>query len=150
MFQRIWIIKRKSKWRIPRSLPFEKEKLELLPRRERENGKAVMVGRVRPLQLRGRKQARVKMALVLLRLFHLLSLLGPSILIDPLMLLPRLEDRSPRASPRGLADHSVHNYSDGHHGDGGAGTLHLGTSGDPFGRVVTHVDTEVVQPSPSP
>ncbi|GKE51857.1 hypothetical protein Tco_1487013, partial [Tanacetum coccineum] len=60
------------------------------------------------------------------------------------------EDRSPRASPRGSADHSVHNYSDDHHGDGGAGTLRLGTSGDPSGRVVTHVDTEVVQPSPSP
>ncbi|GKG20416.1 hypothetical protein Tco_0380217, partial [Tanacetum coccineum] len=60
------------------------------------------------------------------------------------------EDRSPWASPRGLADHSVHNYLDDHHGDGGAGTLRLGTSGDLSVRVVTHVDTEVVQPSPSP
>ncbi|GJT69830.1 hypothetical protein Tco_1029116 [Tanacetum coccineum] len=59
------------------------------------------------------------------------------------------EDRSPRESPRGLADHSVHNY-DTHHGDGGTGNLRLGTSGDPPERAITHVDTEVVQPSPSP
>ncbi|GJS68514.1 hypothetical protein Tco_0683079 [Tanacetum coccineum] len=58
------------------------------------------------------------------------------------------EDRSPRESPRGSADHSVHNY-DIHHGDGGTGNLRLGTSGDPPERAITHVDTEVVQPSPS-
>ncbi|GKA10451.1 hypothetical protein Tco_0689884 [Tanacetum coccineum] len=56
------------------------------------------------------------------------------------------EDRSPRESPHGSADHSVHNYSDAHQGDGGAGTLQLETSG----RAITHVDTEVVQPTPSP
>ncbi|GJR74431.1 hypothetical protein Tco_0086796 [Tanacetum coccineum] len=56
------------------------------------------------------------------------------------------EDRSPHESPQGLADHSVHNYSDAHQGDEGVGTLQLEASG----RAITHIDTEVVQPTPSP
>ncbi|GKD06623.1 hypothetical protein Tco_1181597 [Tanacetum coccineum] len=56
------------------------------------------------------------------------------------------EDRSPSESPYGSADHSVHNYSDAHQGDGGAGPFQLETSG----RAITHVATEVVQPTPSP
>ncbi|GKE32509.1 hypothetical protein Tco_1451831 [Tanacetum coccineum] len=53
------------------------------------------------------------------------------------------EDHSPRISPRGSADHSVHNY-DAHHGDGEGGTLRLGASGDQSGRGMAHVDTEAV------
>ncbi|GJX38260.1 hypothetical protein Tco_0251563 [Tanacetum coccineum] len=60
------------------------------------------------------------------------------------------EDRSPRVSPRGSADHSVHNYFDIHHDNEEEEILRLGTFGDQFGRAMTHVDTEVVQPSPSP
>ncbi|GJY33492.1 hypothetical protein Tco_0417961 [Tanacetum coccineum] len=56
------------------------------------------------------------------------------------------EDRLPRASPRGSADHSVHNFSGTHYGDGEAETLRLGTFGDQLGRAMTHVDTEVVIP----
>ncbi|GKF09790.1 hypothetical protein Tco_0044014, partial [Tanacetum coccineum] len=59
------------------------------------------------------------------------------------------EDHSPRVSPRGSADHSVHNY-DAHHGDGEGETLRLGASGDPSGRGMAHVDTEVVRPTSSP
>ncbi|GKA68891.1 hypothetical protein Tco_0768808 [Tanacetum coccineum] len=60
------------------------------------------------------------------------------------------EDHSPRMSPRGSADHSVHNYSDVHHNNEEADTLRLGTSRDQSERAMTNVDTEVVQPSPSP
>ncbi|GJW47784.1 hypothetical protein Tco_0079430 [Tanacetum coccineum] len=56
------------------------------------------------------------------------------------------EDRSPRVSPRGSADHSVHNYSDVHHNNEEADTLRLGTSRDQSERAMTHVDTKVVQP----
>ncbi|GKC02910.1 hypothetical protein Tco_0994520 [Tanacetum coccineum] len=56
------------------------------------------------------------------------------------------EDHSPHESPHGSTNHSVHNYSDAHQGDGGAGTLQLETSD----RAITYVDTEVVQPTPSP
>ncbi|GJR72751.1 hypothetical protein Tco_0085116 [Tanacetum coccineum] len=59
------------------------------------------------------------------------------------------EDRSPSVSPHGSAGHSVHNY-DAHHGDGETRTLRLGASGDPSGQAMNHVDTEVVQPFPSP
>ncbi|GJY19897.1 hypothetical protein Tco_0392463 [Tanacetum coccineum] len=55
------------------------------------------------------------------------------------------EDRSPCESPHASADHSVHNYSDAHQGNRGAG-LQLETSG----RAITHVDTEVAQTTPSP
>ncbi|GJY61519.1 hypothetical protein Tco_0462176 [Tanacetum coccineum] len=60
------------------------------------------------------------------------------------------EDRSPRASPRGSADHFVHTYSDIHHDNEEARTLRLGTFRDQSGKVITPVDTEVVQPSLSP
>ncbi|GJV76281.1 hypothetical protein Tco_1507865 [Tanacetum coccineum] len=43
------------------------------------------------------------------------------------------EDHSPCVSPRGSADHSVHNY-DAHHGDGEGGTLRLGAFRDPSER----------------
>ncbi|GKF64199.1 hypothetical protein Tco_0187647, partial [Tanacetum coccineum] len=56
------------------------------------------------------------------------------------------EDRS----PRGSADHSVHNYSDIHYDNEEGETLRLGTFGDQSERAMTHVDIEVVQPSPSP
>nr|GEW54510.1 transposase (putative), gypsy type [Tanacetum cinerariifolium] len=58
------------------------------------------------------------------------------------------KDRSPRVSPHGLANRSVHNYSDTHVNEG-AGTLRLGTFGDPSGKAMTIVNTEVVQSSPS-
>ncbi|GKD07542.1 hypothetical protein Tco_1187227 [Tanacetum coccineum] len=60
------------------------------------------------------------------------------------------EDRSPYVSPRGSADHSVHNYSDIHHDNEKGEILRLGTFEDQSGRAMTHVDTEVVQPYPSP
>ncbi|GJS03655.1 hypothetical protein Tco_0320163 [Tanacetum coccineum] len=60
------------------------------------------------------------------------------------------EDRSPCVSPSGSADYSVHNYSGIHHDNGEGEILRLGTSRDQSGRAMTHVDTEVVQPSPSP
>ncbi|GKC03695.1 hypothetical protein Tco_0995305 [Tanacetum coccineum] len=59
------------------------------------------------------------------------------------------EDRSPRISPHGSANHSVHNYSDAQHDNEKTDTLWLGTSGDQSGRVMTNVNTEVVQPSPT-
>ncbi|GKC51089.1 hypothetical protein Tco_1073834, partial [Tanacetum coccineum] len=156
-FRRRRIIKRKSKWRIPRSLPFEKEKRELLPRREIERERKRQGGdggegscpATKRKKTGGRKDGPGA--------FEAISSPKPIRTINPnrpsiaaAETAESREDRSPRESPRGSADHSVHNYSDDHHGDGGAGTLRLGTSGDLSGRVVTHVDTEVVQPSPSP
>nr|GEX90171.1 hypothetical protein [Tanacetum cinerariifolium] len=58
------------------------------------------------------------------------------------------EDRSPRVPLHGSANRSVHNYSDTHV-DEGAGTLRLGTSGDPSGRAITSVNTKVVRTSQS-
>ncbi|GKE09233.1 hypothetical protein Tco_1412784, partial [Tanacetum coccineum] len=57
------------------------------------------------------------------------------------------EDRSPRISPHGSTNHSVHKYSDARHDNKETDTLRLGTSGDQSGRVMTNVNTEVVQPS---
>nr|GEX76663.1 transposase (putative), gypsy type [Tanacetum cinerariifolium] len=56
------------------------------------------------------------------------------------------EDRSPRVSPHGSANRSVHNYSDTHVNKE-TETLRIGTSGDHSGRIMTNVNTEVVQPS---
>ncbi|GKC30899.1 hypothetical protein Tco_1038193 [Tanacetum coccineum] len=67
---------------------------------------------------------------------------------NPSVVAETAESREDR-SPRGSADHSVHNY-DTHHGDGGTGNLRLGTFGDPPERAITHVDTKVVQLTPSP
>ncbi|GJX87238.1 hypothetical protein Tco_0339252 [Tanacetum coccineum] len=59
------------------------------------------------------------------------------------------EDHPSRASPCGSANHSI-NFSDTYHGDEEAETLRLGTSRDQSGRAMTHVDTEVIQSTPSP
>ncbi|GJY27934.1 hypothetical protein Tco_0403701 [Tanacetum coccineum] len=59
------------------------------------------------------------------------------------------EDHSPRISPHGSANHSVHKYSNARHDNKETDTLWLGTSGDQSGRVMTNVNTEVVQPSPT-
>ncbi|GJW82354.1 hypothetical protein Tco_0146329, partial [Tanacetum coccineum] len=96
-------------------------------KRERGNIKVVIVERSLALQLRERKQVRAEMALALLRLLLLLSLLGPSIPTNHLLPLPKLLSRE-------------------RIGDGRAGTLQLET----FSRAITYVDTEVVQPTPSP
>nr|GEW09865.1 hypothetical protein [Tanacetum cinerariifolium] len=56
------------------------------------------------------------------------------------------EDRSPHASPRDLANRSVHNYSDDHH-DEETYDLNIGSSYEQSGRVLTFVNTEVIQPS---
>ncbi|GJW65861.1 hypothetical protein Tco_0117745, partial [Tanacetum coccineum] len=54
------------------------------------------------------------------------------------------EDHSPLVSPHDSTAHSVHNYFDAYHGDEEADTLRLWTSGSQSGKVMTHVDTEVV------
>nr|GEX84362.1 hypothetical protein [Tanacetum cinerariifolium] len=54
------------------------------------------------------------------------------------------EDRSPRVSPHGSANHSVHNYSDARHYNEETNILRLGTSGDQSERAMTNVNTEVV------
>ncbi|GJX38318.1 hypothetical protein Tco_0251621 [Tanacetum coccineum] len=58
------------------------------------------------------------------------------------------EDRSPLASPRDSAAHSV-NRSDGHHVDEGTETLQFRASGGQSGRALVDVVTEVVQSSSS-
>nr|GEW46453.1 transposase (putative), gypsy type [Tanacetum cinerariifolium] len=57
------------------------------------------------------------------------------------------KDRSPRVSPPGSANRSVHNYSDTHVNEE-MDTLRLGTSGDQSERAMMNVNTEVVQPPP--
>nr|GEW47983.1 auxilin-like protein [Tanacetum cinerariifolium] len=57
------------------------------------------------------------------------------------------EDCSPRISPQGLANHSVHNYFGAQHDNKETETLRLGTSDDQSGRAMTNVNTEVVHPS---
>ncbi|GJY52099.1 hypothetical protein Tco_0442946 [Tanacetum coccineum] len=59
------------------------------------------------------------------------------------------EDRSPRPSPHGSDNHSVHNYFDAHNDGEGTNILWLGASDDQSGKALTNADTEVAQPSPT-
>nr|GEV04788.1 hypothetical protein [Tanacetum cinerariifolium] len=58
------------------------------------------------------------------------------------------ENCSPPASPRDSAYRSMHNYSDDHR-DEETDDINLGSSGEQFGRALTLVNTEVIQPSPA-